>query len=225
MSKPLSQKRTTLVSALVCILCVSPLSACTNSNMAKSITTNSPGAPLSVATGSGSIGSVDPSARELFELTNMHEKMLDDGWWFGEYPRIFKTAYAGASPQLKASFAADYANMLKEHNQDLVANWDSYVTYTKRSDFADAWWQKHDDSGRYAKLDRKMHVLWIHEALMDGSELWWRAYEQHNEANLQTAQALAHDEEQKKVFNYIDQEGRPRSLSDLVAQQKESTIH
>lgn len=180
-------------------------------------------APTASRTGAGqattpqSIAAVPPRFEDVLALTAEHEHAIDDGWWFSEYPRIFKTGYAGATPQLKAQFACDYAGMLADARQDLVADWNSYVTYTKRAEFANSWWQKHDDSGLFANLSPKMHVLWIHEALLDGSELWWRAFEQKNARNLQAATALAHDEEQKKVFNYMDQEGRPRSLSDLVA--------
>jgi hypothetical protein len=171
-------------------------------------------------TGKGQMAAVQllrPSYAEVEKLASEHEHQIDDGWFFGQYPRIFKSAYAGATPKLKAQFAVDYAQMLADANQDLVANWDSYVTYTNRADFAKEWWQKHDDSGRFAHLNCKMHVVWIHEALLDGGELWWRTFEAKNGINIPTAQALAHDEEQKKVFAYMDREGQPRSLSDLVA--------
>jgi hypothetical protein len=159
----------------------------------------------------------NPTFAEVVKITTEHEHAIDDGWWFEQYPRIFKSGYAAATPQLKAQFACDYAKMLADSKQDLVAHWDSYVTYTKRSNFADKWWHDHDNSGRYAALNRKMHIVWIHEALLDGGELWWRAFEIKNADNFPGATALAHDEEQKKVFNYLDVEGHPRSLSDFVA--------
>lgn len=168
-----------------------------------------------------------PGYDEVLNLTTVHEKQVDDGWYFNQYPRIFKTQYAGASPDLKARFAVDYAEMLKTAHQDLVANWDSYVSYTARTEFANKWWHEHDDTGRFAKLDsnRKLHVVWLHESILDASELWWRSFEIKNAEGLPTEQALAHDEEQKKVFNYMDHEGQPRSLSDLVVQDGPSKVH
>lgn len=168
---------------------------------------------------------VNPELKDIVDLATAHEKQLDDGWFFGEYPRIFKSDYAGVTPRLKAQFAYDYMNTLHQWHEDLVADWSSYVPYTTRANYAANWWRAHDPDGLFAKQNLKMNIVWIHESLMDASELWWRAFEDKNGANIPTPRALAHDEEQRKVFDYLDHEGQPRSLSDLVAAAHAQPVH
>ncbi len=97
--------------------------------------------------------------------------------------------------------------------QNLAADWNSYVPYSKRSKFARAWWSNPANDSKFSKQDPKYKVVWIRESLLDGSELWWRAYEQLAGDRVSSPDVLAHDAEQKLVFNYAESEGHPGSFS------------
>jgi hypothetical protein len=159
---------------------------------------------------------VPPTYDEILVLTREHERAVDDGWFFGELPRIFKSEYGRVTPEIRARFAVDYAHLLETQGEDMVKRWDSYVPYDKRADFAAKWWSDPANSGVFAKQTHKMQVVWIHEALMDGSELWWRTFEKKNSGNTDSAQALAHDEEQKMVSDYANKAGEHRTLSTVL---------
>lgn len=159
---------------------------------------------------------VDPTYNEVMDEARKHDRVMEDGWYFGELPRIFKSPYGQAPLDDKVKFACAEAEFLKASKQDMAKNTESYVPYSKRADFARKWWQASDQAKKYAEQPEKLQILWLQESLMDGSELWWRALEDKNRATMDSMRALAHDEEQKRVSRFLDVEGQPRSLSDMV---------
>lgn len=159
---------------------------------------------------------VDPTFSEVKTEANKHERVMEDGWYFGELPRIFKSPYGQMSVDDKVKFAIAQAEFLKTSKQDMSKNIESYVPYSKRAEFAEKWWQQSDRAKLFAEQPEKFRILWIQESLMDGGELWWRALEDKNRATMDAMRALAHDEEQKRVSKFLDVEGQPRSLSDMV---------
>lgn len=158
----------------------------------------------------------EPTYDELKAEVNKHERVLEDGWYFGELPRVFKSPYGRVSVDDKVRFAQAQHAFLEEQKQDMGQNLESYVTYSKRADFARKWWQASDKAKLYGEQPEKLQVLWLQESLMDGNELWWRAFEDKNRATVDAMRALAHDEEQKRLSRFQDVEGQPRSLSDMV---------
>lgn len=159
---------------------------------------------------------VDPTSAEVKDEARKHERVMEDGWYFGELPRIFKSPYGQVSLDDKVEFAVAQAQFLKASKQDMAKNTETYVPYTKRAKFARQWWQASDYAKKYAEQPEKLQILWLQESLMDGSELWWRALEDKNRATMDSMRALAHDEEQRRVSRFQDVEGQPRSLSDMV---------
>lgn len=159
---------------------------------------------------------VAPTYGEVKQEAAKHERVMEDGWYFGELPRIFKSPYGQVSVDDKVKFAIAEAEFLTASKQDMSKNMQSYVPYSKRAEFAEKWWQASDKAKSFGEQPEKLRILWIQESLMDGSELWWRALEGKNPATMDAMRALAHDEEQKRVSQFLDVEGQPRSLSGMV---------
>jgi hypothetical protein len=164
---------------------------------------------------------IDPAsiyATVLKESTELQGTMVD-GWFHGEDSRSLKTEYAKASPTVKAKFACDYQTMLSQNKQDMVNQWQSYVPWSKRAAFARKWWSDPKNSSQsetFLKADRWKQILWMQESLRDGSELWWRAYEQQFPEGIDSAAAMAHESEQDMVTNFKESENSsPRSFSAL----------
>jgi hypothetical protein len=151
----------------------------------------------------------------LQEATELQGKIVD-GWFRGEDPRSLKSGYRDSSAAIKAHFACDYARMLNENGQDLVNRWTSYVPYSKRSEYARKWWTAQEHSTEFTRADHWMQIIWLREALLDGSELWWRAFEKQYPGGTGSAAALAHDAEQDMVGKFKENESSPaRSFSEL----------
>ena len=152
----------------------------------------------------------------LKEATELEGKVID-GWFFGSDSRSLKSGYTKSTSALKAQFACDYMQMLLEHHQDLVKNWQSYVPYSQREKFARAWWSDPKHSTAFVDEPYYKKILWLHEALMDASELWWRALERQCPDGVPSTQALAHDSEQQMVSNFKEDEHSPdRSVSSFA---------
>lgn len=148
-------------------------------------------------------------AREL-------QGVLVDGWFYGRDPRNFKTAYGVAPPEIKAQFALDYAKMLSNNAQDMEKNWRSYVPYSKREEFARQWWTMSAHSNQFIKENHWKQIIWLHEALLDAGELWWRAVEKELPDQIASSAALAHDAEQRQVDTFKENEAeRERSFSEV----------
>lgn len=149
----------------------------------------------------------------LQEATELQGKIVD-GWFRGEDSRSLKSDYSKSAPAVKARFACDYSHMLNDNGQDMVHDWSSYVPYSKRADFARKWWSDPRHSSEFVRKDHWSQVIWLHEALMDASELWWRALEKTFPDGVQSTSALAHDAEQDMVAKFKDNENDPpRSFS------------
>lgn len=152
----------------------------------------------------------DSQLRDCIQL-EAASRGLEDGWYYGQEPRLFKSLYEFTSPQMKAAFAVAYLRMLSDEGEDMIRDWQSYVPYSKRSLFARKWWN--DNCQEFRKQNAKMKVVWIHEALLDSAELVWRRAEKITQGELSSSQQLAHDEEQRLVFNWAENEQSFGSLS------------
>ncbi|HEY9677111.1 MAG TPA: hypothetical protein V6C76_03845 [Drouetiella sp.] len=165
----------------------------------------------------------EPPAMPVLPEEQLHKSIVDqahvvdqtvvDGWFFGQEPRLFKSGYRKTTPEQKADFAMDYAKMIHETGERMDVVWESYVPYSKRREFAIAWWSDPKHDVEYLKQDPKYKVLWIHEALLDGSELYWRSYEQLGGEKVPSSAVLAHDAEQSLVNKYAESEHNPGSFS------------
>lgn len=134
-----------------------------------------------------------------------------DGFFFGEVARNFKSGYASTSLKTKTDFAIDYENMLKKHGENMLKEWGSYVPYSIRAQFARQWWANR--SSEFNKETEKMKIVWMHEALLDGGELWFRALERLSDGAMDSPTVLTHDEEQRLVYKYAENEHSEGSLS------------
>jgi hypothetical protein len=151
----------------------------------------------------------------LQEATELQGKIVD-GWFRGEDPRSLKSGYRDSPAAIKAHFACDYAGMLHENRQDMVNRWNSYVPYSKRSEYARKWWTAPEHSTEFAKANHWMQIIWLREALLDASELWWRALEKQYPGGIESSAALAHDAEQDMVGQFKENESSPaRSFSEM----------
>jgi len=147
------------------------------------------------------------------DLAAASDKELVDGWYYGQEARVFKSGYGRTKPEEKSAFAMDYHDLILQSGQNMTADWNSYLGYSKRAQFARTWWSNPAHDTEFARQDPKYKVVWIHEAVLDGGELWWRAYEKLAGDRVGAPLVLAHDAEQKLVFNYAEDEHHPGSFS------------
>ena len=150
----------------------------------------------------------------MCDIAAQMDETVEDGWFFGEEPRMFKSFYRKISPEQKAEFAVDYHKFISAFNQNLINDYKSYVPYSKRADFAMQWWSARVP--RFNSSEMKMKVLWAHESIQDAGELWWRASEKLGKAPNDSVQLMAHDEEQRMVSHFTEKEGSPGTISDQV---------
>ena len=150
---------------------------------------------------------------QIAKLAKELDRTYVDGWIVSRDPRIFKTPYLLAPASVKADFAVDYHAMLKNRGQDMLADWSSYVPYSKRAEFASSWWSDKKHDTKFSAQTEKVKVSWIHEALLDASELWWRSAEKLVGADEQSPATLAHDSEQDLVSRYAEKEGKDGSFA------------
>ena len=155
----------------------------------------------------------DQLKKSIIDQAHQVDQTVVDGWFFGQEPRLFKSGYRKTTPEQKADFAMDYAKMVADSGQQMDVKWDSYIPYSKRRDFATAWWSDPAHDTEFVKQDPKYKVLWIHEALLDGSELWWRSYERLGGSQVPPPAVLAHDAEQSLVSKYSESDHNPGSFS------------
>lgn len=138
------------------------------------------------------------------------DRMLEDGWIAGRESRTFKTPYALVPPRVKAQFALDYADMLRKRGQDLVRDWHTYVPYSQRALFALSWWKNND---AFLHLTLRKQDIWIHECLLDASELYWRVFERQQ--NPDSIHVVAHDSEQNLVSKFMENDAVAESWDDF----------
>jgi len=156
------------------------------------------------------------------KLAAEEDRKYADGWFFGQLPRVFKSGYGKLSCDLKAKFALDYEAMLAKRKQDLVSNFNSYVSYDKRLIFARDWWKTADQKGwcKFVSLSDKEKLIWLHESILDGSELAFRAREKLDPQKTNSYAILAHDKEQDMVAHYTHENGRISTFSKTYAEWK-----
>jgi hypothetical protein len=160
----------------------------------------------------------EPSPEEytkcIEEIAASADDTIMDGWFFGQEARMLKSFYRKIPAAQKAEFAMAYHDWMSKSGEDMVSDFKSYVPYSKRADFAIDWWSKKVE--RFNTQEKKQQVLWAHESIQDAGELWWRANEKLNPASVDSPKTLAHDEEQKMVSKFMENEGSPGSISDQV---------
>jgi hypothetical protein len=161
---------------------------------------------------------VDPKAlypEILLEAKELQGKLVD-GWLDGQLPRTFKTDYARTAPEEKAEFAVDYVTFLKRSGQDMEHNWQSYVPYSNREMFARNWFSDPKNDTNFLKQTPWHQISWLHEALLDGNELYFRAFEKKEASTVTSTAAMAHDAEQEMVDGFKENERSPaRSFSEM----------
>jgi hypothetical protein len=131
---------------------------------------------------------------------------FEDGWIAGREARFFRSPYRTLSAHDKAQFALAYHDFLEPFHQDLGNNLATYVPYKTRAAFARQYWLSSSSGEKFKNEKEKYQVAWIHESLLDGSELWWRAAEKRFGSKIDSVLALVHDTEQNMVAKYMEDE-------------------
>ncbi|MBI5171742.1 MAG: hypothetical protein HY986_02585 [Candidatus Melainabacteria bacterium] len=149
---------------------------------------------------------VEPVAAEA-------DRQLVDGWICGRDPRTFKSPYRTVSPREKALFALAYRDFIAGRGQNLGLSLSTYIPYQDRSRFARQYWEKSALKEEFAKETEKYQICWIHESLLDGSELVFRAAERKFGQSLDSALIMAHDVEQNMVSKYMADERTESSFA------------
>jgi hypothetical protein len=93
--------------------------------------------------------------------------------WFPTGPRSFKSGYGKVSNDVKAAFSIDLQNWAFGKGERLDNLTGTYIPYKKREEFAMWWWLMHD--ANYKKAAPWDKDQWKYEAIIDGTELVWRA--------------------------------------------------
>jgi hypothetical protein len=163
----------------------------------------------------------DPNNRvtveEVETIAAEVDKGYADGWIDGRDPRVFKSPYKDLTALQKAQFAMAYHDMVEKSDQNLGQSYKSYIPYKKRVQFARQYWENSDLSPLFKKAIEKMQVAWIHESLLDGSELWWRAAEKRFGNAIDSPTQMAHDVEQNMVSKYMEDEGTESTFSQQMS--------
>lgn len=146
------------------------------------------------------------NAAEVAAVASEADKTLVDGWICGRDPRTFKSPYRTISPQEKAAFALAYRDFIAGKHQSLAQSRSTYIPYKERSAFARHYWENSKEAEEFKKEQEKYQIAWIHESLLDGSELLFRAMERKLGAGLDSVVIMAHDVEQNMVSKYMEDE-------------------
>lgn len=164
------------------------------------------GQPLAPPSITVARGDVDDrvTLSEIAAVAQKVDRGYEDGWICGREPRVFKSPYGKLDAEHKAAFALAYHNFMEGFPQDLANDRSTYVPYSKRSAFSRSYWESSDLAEKFKKEPEKYQVAWIHESLLDGSELWWRAAEIRFGGRINSASTLSHDTEQNMVFKYME---------------------
>lgn len=159
--------------------------------------------------------------KEITALAFRLDRKFEDGWICGRNSRVLKSSYRIVDPEIKADFALAYHKMIRESNQNLAASIGSYVPYDKRFEFALNWWRNSKAETLFQKEKTKKKVQWLHESMLDASELFWRVFEKKYRKEINNAFVLAHDKEQDMVYNYMEKEGNPSTFSNVYVRWKD----
>lgn len=150
---------------------------------------------------------------EVESIAKEADAVIADGWICGRDPRFFKSPYRVITPVQKAQFALAYRDFVLGQNQNLSSSLTTYIPYKKRSEFARQYWENSDLSSKFNAETEKYQVCWIHESLLDASELVFRAVEKKFGPALDSAQIMAHDVEQNMVSKYMEDERTESSFA------------
>ncbi|MBU6453667.1 MAG: hypothetical protein KGS72_17945 [Cyanobacteria bacterium REEB67] len=166
----------------------------------------------------------DPNNRvSLAEVTSIAadaDKTFVDGWIDGRDSRTFKSYYKNLPALEKAQFAMAYHDMVENSDQNLAESYKTYIPYKERVRFARNYWENSSEAAKFKSEIEKMQVAWIHESLLDGSELWWRAAENHFGNAIDSPTQMAHDVEQNMVSKYMEDEGTESTFSQQMSIKK-----
>jgi len=108
----------------------------------------------------------------IVEIANEQDKKPSKDW-FPTGPRKFKSGYGKVSNNVKAAFSLDLQSWAFEKGERLDNLTTTYIPYKKREEFAMMWWHRHDPN--YKKAAPWDKDQWKYEAIIDGTELVWRA--------------------------------------------------
>ena len=153
------------------------------------------------------------TVEEVAAIAKVADRDLVDGWINGRDPRVFKSYYKTLTPMQKAQFAMAYHDMIEKSDQNLAQSYKTYIPYKKRVAFARNYWENSEFGAKFKSEIEKMQVAWIHESLLDGSELWWRAAEKRFGNAISSPAQMAHDVEQNMVSKYMEDEGTESTFS------------
>lgn len=110
--------------------------------------------------------------KAIVEIANEQDKKPSKDW-FPTGPRQFKSGYGKVSNNVKAAFSLDLQSWAFEKGERLDNLTDTYIPYKKREEFAMWWWLRHDKNYKNAAPWDKDQ--WKYEAIIDGTELVWKA--------------------------------------------------
>lgn len=108
----------------------------------------------------------------IVEIANEQDKKPSKDW-FPTGPRKFKSGYGQVANSVKAAFSLDLQSWAFEKGERLDNLTDTYIPYKKREEFAMWWWFRHD--ANYKKAAPWDKDQWKYEAIIDGTELVWKA--------------------------------------------------
>ena len=165
------------------------------------------------ATGGPAAAGDRVTVEEVAAIAKVADRDLVDGWINGRDPRVFKSYYKTLTPMQKAQFAMAYHDMIEKSDQNLAQSYKTYIPYKKRVAFARNYWENSEFGAKFKSEIEKMQVAWIHESLLDGSELWWRAAEKRFGNAISSPAQMAHDVEQNMVSKYMEDEGTESTFS------------
>ncbi|MBX9725413.1 MAG: hypothetical protein K2X81_28710 [Candidatus Obscuribacterales bacterium] len=123
------------------------------------------------------------------EIAAEQDKTPDKNW-FPTGSRVFKSGYKNAPNDVKAAFAMDLQDFANSKGEKLDNITDTYVPYKKREEFAMWWWLMH--SQEYKKALPWDKDQWKYEAIIDGTQLRWKAAERMG-TNYSASQVMGHD--------------------------------
>jgi hypothetical protein len=166
----------------------------------------------------------DPNNRvtvaEVEAIAKEADKGFADGWIDGRDARVFKSYYRALTPLQKAQFAMAYHDLVEKSDQNLGQSYKTYIPYKTRAAFARHYWETSELGPKFTSEIEKMQIAWIHESLLDGSELWWRAAENRFGNAIDSATQMAHDVEQNMVSKYMEDEATESTFSQQMSIKK-----
>lgn len=112
------------------------------------------------------------------------------GNWLPTGKRNLRTSYRTTTNMDKANFALDLQSFVNNAGEKLDDLAGTYVAYSKRKAFSEAWWAKH--SSVYLKLSAPEREEWVDESILDATQLRWQGLKRLN-ASYSASNVMAHD--------------------------------